>query len=112
MTGTTAEKPARKPRKRIKVTMTPREQLFVKVSKINTAITRLLTPRYESAGIRALLEAAQSAIVAAGTEYVQKLADDWAPIEKKAKKVKTPEQIKKIKERLEKLQAQLDAAQA
>lgn len=109
---TTTEKPARKTRKRIRVTMTPREQLFVKLSKVNTAITHLLAPKYESAGIAELLRAAQEAIVKAGTEHVQKLADAWQPVAKKPKKEKTPEQIAKIKARLEKLQAQLDAAEA
>jgi ubiquinone biosynthesis protein UbiJ len=99
-------------RKRIKVSMTPREQLFVKLSKLNLTLGRLLAPKYESAGIAELLRAAQEAIVKAGTEHVQKLADEWEPVAKKVKPAKTPEQIKKIKERLEKLQAQLEAAEA
>jgi len=98
-----------KGKRRIQVVMTPATKLAADLMKLAERINKKLSPKFDSANIRTYLNDAREQITMAATQVGQ-LPETWKP--GKARKTLSADALKKAKDRLAKLQAQIAEAEA
>jgi hypothetical protein len=85
------------------------ERLQGALTKLNASLTRLLEPKFKSAGIEHFLTSARTSVVEAGLPVRDELPAEWKPTSVRAM---TPERLEKLRERAARLQERLEAAEA